>query len=299
VGSAKTLIKLAVAHATTRRQFGRPISEFGLIKDKIAHMMVDTYAVESMVYLTTGMIDRGSHDYSIESACCKVFGSETLWRVANEALQISAGAGYMKEYPYERLLRDARINLIFEGTNEILRLFIALSGMEGPGERLAKLADVIREPARAYGLLIDYVVHKVKTSAFGEHLLRPHPVLRKESVGLEDAVKELAAAAEKVLRKHGRRIIEMQYTQRRVADITIDVYAMVACLARATAALELQGETRSAREVRLAKAFCGQAAVRIRRVLKQFDSNDDELLKAIADDAYERTAYPFDAALED
>src|SRR5262249_39552475 len=93
VGGAKTVIKLAIAHALGRRQFGRTIGEFGLIKDKIARMMVETWAAESMVYLTTGIIDRGADDYSIESACCKVFASEMLWRVANEALQISAGAG--------------------------------------------------------------------------------------------------------------------------------------------------------------------------------------------------------------
>jgi acyl-CoA dehydrogenase family protein 9 len=79
-------------------------------------------------------------DYSLESAICKVFGSETLWYVVNETLQIAAGIGYMQEYPYERMLRDARINLIFEGTNEILRAFIALSGIEGP-EGFAALAE--------------------------------------------------------------------------------------------------------------------------------------------------------------
>jgi len=298
VGAARTLIKLAVGHATARRQFGRPISEFGLVKDKIARMMTETDAAESMVYLSTGLIDAGAPDYSIESACCKVFASEMLWRLANESLQISAGAGYMKEYPYERLLRDARINLIFEGTNEILRLFIALSGMSEPGERLAKLAAVIREPVKAYGLLIDYVVHKVRTSStFGEHLDRPHGLLKKEAVMIEDSVRDVAAAVEKVLRKHGRRIVEMQYTQRRVADLTIDLYGMIACLSRASSALEAQGEARAEREVKLAKAFTGQAFGRIRRTLKQFDNNDDELLKSIADDAYEMSAYPFDAAL--
>src|SRR5207237_151827 len=78
----------------------------------------------------------------------KVFGSEMLWRVVNESLQIAAGVVYMKEYPYERLLRDARINLIFEGTNEILRCYIALTGMQGPGDRLAQLADFIKWPLK-------------------------------------------------------------------------------------------------------------------------------------------------------
>src|SRR5581483_1530053 len=101
VGSARQVIRLAIAHATSRRQFGRTIAEFGMIKDKIARMMLECYAAESMVYLTTGLIDRGVEDYSVESAVCKVYGSEMLWRVVNESLQIAAGVGYMKEYPYE------------------------------------------------------------------------------------------------------------------------------------------------------------------------------------------------------
>jgi acyl-CoA dehydrogenase family protein 9 len=299
VGLSRTLIQLAIAHATSRRQFSRPIAEFGLIKDKIGRMIVDTWAAESMVYLTTGMIDRGAEDYSIESACCKIFGSETLWRVVNEALQISAGAGYMKEYPYERLLRDARINLIFEGTNEILRLFVALSGMQGPGERLAQLASVIREPVKKYGLLVDYVVHKVKASAFGERLESAHPLLKKEAVLVEDAVQGLANSVEKVLRRHGRRIVEMQFAQRRVAEAAIDLYAMMAALARATGTIEVVGQARAETETRLCRTFCGQAAARIRRGLAEFDDNDDELLKSIADDAYAAGRYTFDAVLGD
>ena len=93
-----------------------------------------------------------------------MFGSETLWRVVNETLQIAAGIGYMQDYPYERLLRDARINLIFEGTNEILRCFIALSGMQGPGQALADVARAMREPIKGFGLLSDFAIRKARTA---------------------------------------------------------------------------------------------------------------------------------------
>ncbi|MCA9583150.1 MAG: acyl-CoA dehydrogenase family protein, partial [Myxococcales bacterium] len=153
VGGCKRLIDLSIERANERKAFGRPIGSFGMIKDKIARMMCETYALESATYLTTGMIDSGVEDYSLESAICKVFGSETQWMVANEALQIAAGIGYMSEYPYERILRDARITLIFEGTNEILRAFIALAGFEGPAKQLAALAKLdfasaLREPIK-------------------------------------------------------------------------------------------------------------------------------------------------------
>jgi acyl-CoA dehydrogenase family protein 9 len=294
IGAAQQLIKLALAHATSRRQFGRTIAEFGLIKDKIAHMMMEVYAAESMVYLTTGLIDRGIEDYSVESAVCKVYGSEMLWRVVNEALQIAAGMGYMTEFPYERLLRDARINLIFEGTNEILRCFIALSGMQGPGDRLAQLADAIKWPLKGYGLVADFVMDKIKTQYYGgERLDHVHPGLKKEAVAFEDWVPELAKNVEKVLRRHGKVISEMQYVQRRVADIVIDLFMMIACMSRATAALNARGPEAES-EAKLCRAVCGRAALRIKRNIRGFDDNDDEILKSIAKDAYDAMEYHHD-----
>jgi acyl-CoA dehydrogenase family protein 9 len=297
VGLARTVIKLAIAHATTRRQFGRAIAEFGLIKDKIARMMTEVYAAESMVYLTTGLIDRGIADYSVESAACKVYGSEMCWRVVNESLQIAAGMGYMKEFPYERLMRDARINLIFEGTNEILRCFIALSGMQGPGDRLAQLADAIKWPLKGYGLVADFVLDKLKTQYYGgERLDLIHPALKKEAVLFEDWVPELAKNVEKVLRRHGKNISEMQYVQQRVADIVIDLFMMIACMSRASAALSARGPAAEP-EARLCRAVCSRASHRIKRNIRQFDDNDDELLKSIAKDAYDAMEYEHDIVL--
>jgi len=220
-----------------------------------------------------------------------------LWRVVNESLQIAAGMGYMKEFPYERLLRDARINLIFEGTNEILRCFIALSGMQGPGDRLAQLSDAIKWPLKGYGLVADFVMDKIKTQYYGgEKLDHIHPSLKKEAVLFEDWVPELAKAVEKVLRRHGKEISEMQYVQRRVADVVIDLFMMIACMSRATAALNARGPE-AEREARLCRAICGRASHRIKRNIRLFDDNDDELLKSIARDAYDAMFYDHDVAL--
>src|SRR5690606_17180670 len=127
-------------------------------------MTAETYALESMTYLTTGIIDAGSGDYSLESAICKVFGSETYWYVVNETLQIAAGIGYMTEYPYERMLRDARINMIFEGSNEILRAFIALAGMQSPGKQLSEVARAMREPIKGFGILSDFAIQRARSA---------------------------------------------------------------------------------------------------------------------------------------
>ena len=294
LGSSKRLIKMAVERVQERKAFGRPIGEFGLIKDKIAGMMADTFALESMTYLTTGLIDRNVSDYSVESAICKVYGSETLWRVVNETLRIAAGLGYMQEYPYERLLRDARINLIFEGTNEILRCFIALTGMHGPGQELVEVAKAMRDPIKGFGLLSDFAVRKARTALGRERLTRAHALLNRESVVFEEYTTELAKNVDKMLRKHGRNIAEMQFTQKRIAEMAIDLYAIAAVLARTTRAIEKRGEEGARREIDLTTLFVTGAEKRLAENVASFEKNDDELRKAVADKTYTDGGYPFD-----
>ncbi len=294
IGSSVRLIEMATERVQERRAFGRNIGEFGLIKDKIASMLAHTYALESATYLTAGMVDGKVADYSLESAICKVMGSETLWYVVNETLQIAAGIGYMEDYPYERMLRDARINMIFEGTNEILRCFIALSGMQGPGRALAEVVKAMREPIKGFGLLSDFAIRKAKTALGRERMTRAHPLLSREAVVFEEISAELASQVEMVLRKHGRDIAEMQYTQKRVAEICIDLYAVAACLSRTTRAIERRGEEGARREIDLTSIFTTAAQHRMKQLVADFSKNDDELRKSVASRAYVDRGYPFD-----
>ena len=136
---AKKLLDLAIDHVKERRQFGRPLADFELVQDKIGWMVSHLFGLESMCYLTCGLVDAGVADYSLESAICKVAGTEFLWYAANRALQLAGGEGYMKDQPYEKILRDIRIFPIFEGANDVLRAFIALAGMKPVGEKLSGL----------------------------------------------------------------------------------------------------------------------------------------------------------------
>ena len=294
VGLSKRLIKMAVDRVQERRAFGRPIGEFGLIKDKLAMMMAETYALECMTYMTTGLIDAKVDDYSVESAICKVYGSETLWRIVNETLQIAAGIGYMQDYAYERLLRDSRINLIFEGTNEILRCFIALSGMQGPGRELVEVAKAMREPIKGFGLLTDFAVRKARTALGRERMTRHHPILNREAVIFEEYTGELAKGVDKVIRKHGKNIAEMQFTQKRTADMAIDLYAIASSIARTTRAIEKRGEEGARREIDFTSIFVAAAEKRLADNVASFDKNDDELRKAVASKTYTDGGYPFD-----
>jgi acyl-CoA dehydrogenase family protein 9 len=294
IGLSKRVIRMAVERCKARRAFGRPIGEFGLIKDKIASMMADTWALESMTYLTTGMIDAGVEDFSIESAICKVFGSETCQRVVNEALLIAGAAGYMAEYPYERLLRDARLNLVSEGTNEILRAFIALSGMQGPGRELADVSRAMREPIKGFGLLTDFAIRKARGALGRERLTRHHASLAPEALIFETYVQELGRGVDAVLRRHGRDIAEMQYTQKRTADMAIDLYALAACIARTTRAIERRGEEGARREIDLTNIFAAAAERRLAQTVATVAHNDDELRKDVASRAYADGGYPLD-----
>lgn len=294
VGACKRLVKMAIERVQERKAFGRNIGEFGLIKDKIASMTADTWALECAAYLTAGLVDAKVVDYSLESAICKVVGSETLWRVVNETLQIAAGIGYMEEYPYERMLRDARINMIFEGTNEILRCFIALSGMQGPGRALADVVRAMREPIKGFGLLSDFAIRKARSALGRERMTRAHPLLSREAVLFEEYSAELGRNVDKVLRKHGKDIAEMQFTQKRVADLSIDLFCVAACLARTTRAIERRGEEGARREIDLTTVYVAAAERRMSDVLRSFERNDDELRKAVAARAYTDGVYPFD-----
>jgi len=294
LGLCKRVIKMSVERCQQRRAFGRPIGEFGLIKDKIATMMAETWTLECMTYLTTGQVDRGADDFSVESAICKVYGSEACLRVVSEALQIAAGQGYMAERPYERLLRDARFNIVFEGTNETLRAFIALSGMQGPGREIADVTRAMREPIKGFGLLSDFAIRKARSALGRERMTRHHAILAREVVVLEEYAQQLSRTVDAVLRKHGRDIAEMQYTQKRAADLAIDLYGVAACIARTSFAVERRGEQGARREIDLTSVAVAAAERRLAQVVAAVDKNDDELRKAVASRAYVDGGYPLD-----
>ena len=122
-----------------RRQFDQPLADFELVQDKIGWLVSYLFGLESMAYLTCGLVDAGVEDYSLESAICKVSGTEFLWYAANRAFQLHGGSAYMKDNPLEKVLRDIRIFPIFEGANDVMRAFIALTGVKPVGEKLSGL----------------------------------------------------------------------------------------------------------------------------------------------------------------
>jgi acyl-CoA dehydrogenase family member 9 len=296
VGIGKRLLKMSVDRATERKAFGRTISEFGLVKDKLAVMSSELFAMESMTYMTTGLVDQGRTDFAVESAISKVFTSEALWRVANEALQIGGGIGYMRSAGWERLLRDARHAMVYEGTNEILRAFIALSGMQNPGREIEDVSKAMREPIKGFGLLSDLAIRKARSvlSRERERMTKAHPMLAAHAARFDENTGHLARHVEKALRRHGKNIAEMQYTQKRTADVAIDLYAIASCLSRTTRAIDRRGEEGARREIDLTTVFVASAEKRIAANITAFDDNDDELRKVIANKTCADGGYPLD-----
>ena len=299
VGATKGLLDRAIAHVKERRQFGRPLADFELVQDKIGWMVAYLFGLESMCYLTCGLVDAGVADYSLESAICKVAATEFLWYAANRVLQLNGGAGYMRDEPYEQILRDIRIFPIFEGANDVLRAFTALSGMKPVGERLAGLGEIgLGDPIGSIGVLVEYVSGRIQREVRPDRITAAHPELSELADSVSDQVKQLRGITESLLREHKRRIVERQFAQKRIADSIADIYAQIAVLSRATRIFEDQGVEPSGQERYIAETFCTRAARRVSARFGQIADNDDDRMSAIAKLAYRRGAYGY-ALFED
>jgi acyl-CoA dehydrogenase family protein 9 len=299
VGGAKVMLDHAIEHVRNRHQFGRPLADFELVQDKIGWMVSYLFGLESMAYLTTGLVDRGVPDYSLESAICKVAGTEFLWYQANRALQLAGGAGYMRDQPYEKILRDVRIFPIFEGANDVMRAFIALAGMKALGDELREFSGVtLGDPIGSIGVLAEYVAGRIAREVRPDRITKAHSELGELAASVSDQVKRLRSITEQLLREHKNAIAERQFQQKRLADAVSDVYGQVAVLSRATAIFEDQGVEPSGQEYYIAQTFCRRAAARVRVNLDQVEENDDERMVAIAKLAYRRGEYGY-ALFED
>jgi len=302
VGGMKRLIALSTAQANARVQFDKPIREFGLVKQKVGQMVIDCYATEAAVTLVAGLMDAGYADYAVEAAISKVFASEALWRTADEALQIAAGNGFMTEFPYERGIRDSRINRIFEGTNEILRLFIALTAMNDVGQNLRELGKSLEgaftEPIKGFGVLSEYALRRAAIATGlnreGTAFTKLHGSLKQAQGVFEDGTRDLAGAVDRILRKHGRAIIDKQFATRRLADIMIDLFVLACVLSRVDSAVRSKGLDKAQREVDIANAFAGQVRRRVRNTVTEIDDNQDEIVKVLADHAFSEEKYAWD-----
>jgi acyl-CoA dehydrogenase family protein 9 len=284
-GAAKTCLRLASEHANTRKQFNKTLGEFDLVKKKIARMAADAYAMEAMTTITASLIDRGLEDYMLETAMLKVFTTERLWEVINDAFQIHGGSAYFVDLPLERMLRDARINQIGEGANEVLTSFIALVGMRGPGMEFKEIYDTMVKPSRDR-------VSKAWTAGMnrlGAAMRVPDVPVRSEQ--LRAPARQLARliwrfnfAVNRALITYREPILEMQLVQERIAGAAMDLFASTCVLSRQDSEIQLARRNGDSAppDHSAADLFLRQSFRRIRRLLGGLTDNEDKSLLAAA-----------------
>ncbi len=302
VGGMKAILKLATAQAKTRKQFTDYIVNFGLIQEKLTTMAANIYAAESIVYMTTGKITQGMSEFSHESAICKIYCSEKLWNTIDMATQIGAGNAYMREYPYERIMRDARINMIFEGTNEILRIFTALSGIKGPSDslkELGKVADVskaIQDPIKSVGILSDFAKKRIAKYVGSKTLTKVHPSLETHGSHFASALNDFSIAVENTIMKYGKNIIGNELPQMRIANMAIELYVQLSVLSRTTSILNKSDVSEKDKEYvsLLTELICRDSRQNFTRNYKRLNSSYDKLIPKISNHVAERDGFGFD-----
>jgi alkylation response protein AidB-like acyl-CoA dehydrogenase len=274
-GAAKVCLEAATRHAATRRQFGRPLADLELIKKKLAYLAATAYAMEATTYQTAALIDRGAEDYMLETAILKVFSTEALWQGVYETLQVFGGQGYFSNEPYERMMRDARINTIGEGANEVLKAFIALVGMRDTGMGLKASLESLKKPSSflptLWNLTSDHLGRMVRTPVVPV----ASPGLRPVAGALARRVARFGRTVERVLIAHGESVFDRQYVQERIADAAIALFTSACTLSRWDLALAQRRSTPAERSA--AELYLRMASRRFDESLRSLSHNDDPL----------------------
>jgi alkylation response protein AidB-like acyl-CoA dehydrogenase len=284
-GAAKTCLELAIQHANTRKQFNKTLGEFELVKKKIARIAADAYAMEAMTTVTGSFIDRGLEDYMLETAMLKVFTTERLWECINDVFQVHGGAAYMNDLPLERMMRDARINQIGEGANEVLTSFIALVGMRGPGMEFKEIYDTMMKPSRD-GMSKAWTAGKNRLTA----TIRVPEVpvqseqLRAQARQLGRLIRHFNFAVNRALITYREPILDMQLIQERIANAAMDLFASTCVLSRIDGEIQFAGRNGNAPspDHSAANLFLRQSFRRIRGFLAGLTDNDDKAVIAAA-----------------
>ncbi|AMO86502.1 acyl-CoA dehydrogenase family protein [Solibacillus sp. FSL W7-1472] len=273
VGASKRAFELAVAYTNQRQQFKTKLSDFNLTKEKIASMASHIYASESLNYRTVGYFeDRLSQlsdeeqkdgksvaaaiaEYAIECSIAKVFGSETLDFVADEAVQLHGGYGFMAEYEVERIYRDSRINRIFEGTNEINRMIVPGTFMKKALKGELPLLQVAQELQNELLMLMPEEIGQ--------------GALEQEKYLVKNAKKIAVLAAGAAAQRYGAKLDAEQELLVNIANIANQLYAMESAVIRTQKAIERDGEEKAAQKILYTQIFCQEAFAEIEKEAKE------------------------------
>ncbi|CAF0909633.1 unnamed protein product [Adineta ricciae] len=273
-GTMKMAIRKSIDFAKNRRQFGRTIDTYGNVQEKLVRMAMRQYITESLAFLLAQNMDRGIPEYQCEAAIGKIFASESAWFVLDEAIQIHGGMGFMRATGLERVMRDLRIFRIFEGANDILRLFVALTGLQYVGLHLRELQKAVKN--FNFNVIMGESSKRLRRGIgmsagpdINEHV---HSSLQSSGLLLSKSVDRFGAMVEQVLLKHGKTIRDEQFIVHRIGDITIDLYAMAASLSRCSQSFRNQVPS-AVHESNLVRIWCEEAYDRINNNINLIQSS--------------------------
>jgi alkylation response protein AidB-like acyl-CoA dehydrogenase len=287
VGGGRVSLENAIGYAKQRKAFNKVIADFGLVREKIANMATLLFVGEALVYRTVGMMDaaltevdksaadgakqtlKAIEEYAVECSIIKVWGSEMIDYIVDESLQIYAGYGFVEEYPAERAYRDARINRIFEGTNEINRLIITGFLLKRAMTGQLPLMPAIKK-------LMDEVL---SGPSLGEDL---EGTLTEERKLVAQAKKLGLFAAGAATQKYMQAIQDQQEIMGAIADMTIETYAMESAVLRAQKIVQVKGESAAALPIAMTRVYLSQAFEKIESAAKK-------VIAAVADGDMMRT----------
>lgn len=280
-GAAKACLEAAVRHAKTRIQFQQPLADFELIRKKIAFIAAHAFAMEAATNVCASLIDSGADDYMVETAILKVFATEHLWTCVYECMQIMGGRSYFCDEPFERWMRDARINTIGEGANEVLKAFVAVVGCRAPGMKLdAMRKRPIANLHRLIGFGLGYLWKK-SPFAGGPTVPVRATELSPYASRLSRQIKRLGTALPRVFLKAGteQRFLTSQLDHERLADIANDLYVSSCVISRLDLMIQTGPGSKPAAdfagELAAGKYFLTLADRRINERFASLKSNDD------------------------
>ena len=277
VGTAKFCIDKMIERANGRRQFGITLGSFELVQQKIASAAADCYALESANLHMAKSLTADSSDCDTEAAMIKVFGSETLWNITNDCLQVWGGAGVFTDQPFERLVRDARLNLIGDCANDVLRSFIALVGFRHLGKDLNSEDDTLMS-----GLY-------KKLNVMSESFVNPtlpikHDHLKFYARGISKQIGQLSWQLKMALTKNTSKVYAQQHVQGRLADIAIELF-MASCVYARISGVMVNGtipEPVREQEFKVAQLYLSLAQRRNEHRLEDMKQNCDKELNSVA-----------------
>jgi acyl-CoA dehydrogenase family member 9 len=279
-GAAKFLLEKAVEHSKNRYQFKRPLAGFGLVKEKIAKMSALVYAMDAATYLTAGLVDAANEDFMLEAAILKVFASDSLWSILYDTMQIYGGRSFFTDAPFERMMRDARLNMIGEGSNEVMRAFIGAVGMRDLGVNLKNTLEQIKDPL--------HHINDLKQFSAGLFKRFSIPEMPIGSIELEDEVHQFGKAVRRfgvsilrLLAKYREDILEHQMALDRIATSAIALYTTAAVLSKIDSAIKENNASEN--DYLSAKLYCRLAMDKLNISLDTLFDNQDDFIEALSD----------------